>query len=317
MYDLIPPCGALHDVAPGDPWQPEPAARYNAVNELLRQENAFIPPQEEPKRPGRGDILYVSNISDKVLPVNSAVEIETWNAPEQVYGPSYRNIYAYGKPVENVRGFWGVALENIHPGMMGPVQVSGIAAVDVPEKDFEVTLDAYTMFERKVRQHYIFPGRDGRFHTGTWGGAEVIWANPRMPQVLVRLGARSNDYEGMFAVFENGDGTLTVKGGETDLVYGDNGADSAIIKDTLLPVEYVYAGDNGRVICLVARWDGKMWNCQVLSLKGRAQTLYIPGEQIYWELARYAGVRSDGTLLALQQLWTGGIINFQERYYIR
>ena len=316
MYDLIPPCGALHDVAPGDPWQPEPAARYNAVNELLRQENAFLPPQTEQKRPGRGDILYVSNISDKVLPVNSAVEIETWNAPEQVYGPSYRNIYAYGKPVENVRGFWGVALENIHPGMMGPVQVSGIAAVDVPEKDFEVRINPNSIVEHKVRQSYIHPGRDGRFHPGTWGGAEVIWVNPRMPQVLVRLGVRSNDYEGMFAVFENGDRTVTVKGGETDLLYGVNGTALSIVEDTVLPVEYNYAGQNGRTICLAAKWDGKRWNCQILSLKDWAQSLYIPGEQIYWELARYAGVRSDGTLLALQQVWTGGIINFRDRYYI-
>ena len=64
MYDHIPYSGVLHDVAPGDPWQPEPAALYNAVNELLRQEHA---PSQAPPLPQwiSECTLYVCNSSDR------------------------------------------------------------------------------------------------------------------------------------------------------------------------------------------------------------------------------------------------------------
>lgn len=301
-------------VSPGDVWKPN-AAKENALTDML---NAFgsMNPGSSMGFSGSQDVIFIINNSDSIIPRNNPVEILTTGAPETVQAPSHRFILAYGKPLENPHSFWGVAKEYIYPGKAGRVQISGVAALEVEEKDFEVRINPNSIVERKVRQSYIHPGRDGKFRLSTWGGAEVIWVNTRMPQVLARLGVRSNDYEGMFAVYENGDGTLTVKGGETDLLYGVNGTALSVVEDTVLPVEYNYAGQNGRTICLAAKWDGKRWNCQILSLKEWAQSLYIPGEQIYWELARYAGVRSDGTLLALQQVWTGGIINFRDRYYI-
>ena len=55
MDTLTPSLGIFNDVLPGDPWQPEPAARYNAVNELLRQEH-FTPPRRPFMEPGRIDL---------------------------------------------------------------------------------------------------------------------------------------------------------------------------------------------------------------------------------------------------------------------
>lgn len=315
MYNLIPPYGTLQDVVPGDPWQPESAARYNAVNELLRQEPLAAFPQQVKFKDG--NVLYICNVSDRQLSARSAVQIDSDFAPSNVPGPNFRNICAYGKPVENIHCFWGVALENIPPGMSGEVQISGIAAVDIPETDFEITLNDQTSWRRKIRQNFVFPGLDGKFHCSTRGGAEIVWFCDRSETALVKLGVRSQDYNGMFAVIENGDGTLTVRGGETDLIPGSAGRNMGFIEDTVIPVKFSPHHNNGSYICLVAKWKNQQWELEVVSTKDGAYTLYIPGEQIYWELARYDDVSRDGkTLKGFQQLWTGGVINFRDRYFI-
>ena len=68
--------GIFNDVLPGDPWQPEPAARYNAVNELLRQER-FTTPAAPLWSRGELTCINVLNTSDQPLLFNRAVQIDT------------------------------------------------------------------------------------------------------------------------------------------------------------------------------------------------------------------------------------------------
>lgn len=321
MYDMIPQCGALQDVTPGDPWQPESAARYNAVNDLLRQ---------EPGSPIGGQILpehsectiTVCNVSNKEFRLYSAVQIETSYAPDEHY-LWHRNVRAYGKPVESGGDIvWGVALENIRPGKSGPVQISGAALIKDPLGVYEDTYreNPYAVGSgnvfRKVRNNFIFPGMDGRYHFGK-RGARIIWYCKPTGYVLVHLNSQyDKGYTGMFAVLENGDGTLTVKGGETDLKPTwsaglDPSGTMGFINDTVLKVE----GTSGRVIALQATLTKGTWKLEVISVKN-SQECYVPGEKIYWELARYSKVGKDGYLEDFQQLWQGGMINFRDRFYI-
>lgn len=312
MYDLIPPYGALYDVLPGDPWQPESAARYNAVNELLRQEHT---PPPSPVFPGGSEqILNVLNVSEKEILINSPVQLDTSFAPvEEDYRISQRNFFACGKPVENLSSIWGVALENIRPGQSGTVQMSGIALLEQPKGFLERTIK-----ERIVRNNYIFAGLDGNYHFGQRGRAEVIWFEPYSNCVLVQLGSEKGyQYTGMFAVLENGDGTFTVKGGETDLIEtyyeGQHYTGNASINDTVIPVEGKY--NEGKNVLLLAKLAGPQWQLEVKLAGSDIADYYIPGEQIYWELARYSGVDEYGYVFDFQQLHQGGVINFRERYY--
>ncbi|MBQ9754508.1 MAG: hypothetical protein IJV93_07145 [Lentisphaeria bacterium] len=321
MYDMIPQCGALQDVLPGDIWQPEPAARYNAVNDLLRQEQA------DPGVPvpvtGSECIITVCNATEKTFSIGSAVQLDTSFVPDpEDTRLWHRNIRAYGRPVENEYSIWGVALDNIHPESSGPVQISGAAMIRNPLGEFEKSYkyNYYAGTSRTVRNNFIFPGRDGRYHFGKRGGAEVIWYDKYSGWTLVRLGAKDHSYTGMFAVIENGDGTLTVKGGETDLTHSgtvtvpESGSEF-FVPDTVIKVEGGQA--DGRVIVLQATYNtaDQPWKLEILA-SDYLPHCYEPGKKIYWELARYSGVDHYGYLVDFQQLWQGGMINFRDRYYI-
>ena len=319
MYDLIPPYGMLQDVVPGDPWQPESAARYNAVNELLRQERSPAASQFRP--PGESELLlWVCNSSDKLLPIHSPVQIDSSFVPDSSCRLTRKSLYAFGKPMENLYGFWGIAQENIAPGQAGPVQVGGLALIEDACGFYEKNYTTVDESVYKVRNTFIFPGLDGKFHFGRRGSAEVIWHCAANNRTLVRLGAPCREYTGMFAVLENGDGTLTVKGGETDLYEPDiaylSYRPGVSIGDTILPVE----GNQyyGRTVVLVATLDKhSYWHLSVALTEANRSDLYIPGEQIFWELARYASVSKEGYLQDFQQLHQGGIVNFKERFYIQ
>ena len=117
MYDLIPPYGTLDDLLPGVPRQPEPAERYNALNELLKQE-----PQPQPVMPffsETGSMVKVCNASDETLTVSSIVQIDTDFINDSSYIVTPRNFYLFGKPVEKLNGIWGIALDNIPPRTVG------------------------------------------------------------------------------------------------------------------------------------------------------------------------------------------------------
>jgi hypothetical protein len=227
--------------------------------------------------------------------------------------------------VENEYGVWGVALEDIHPDGVGRVQVTGAVMIhnvqgDLERDDYSGGYGTDGDGKRVIKNRFIFAGKDGQYHLGQRGRAEVIWHCSRSGWTLALLGCqRESFYTGMFAVIENGDGTLTVKGGATDLT--DN-AHSAIgtasqyyVDDTVLNIE----DRDGRIILLQATFNTDFfhsWDHKIVSVKDIREDNYIPGKKIYWEIARYTSVDKFGYIQGFEQLWQGGMINFRDRYYI-
>ena len=312
MYDLIPPYGALNDVVSGSPWQPEPAARYNAVNELLKQEHWTLP--AEHAFSGGRPVLKVCNSSESELSAGSPVQIDTDFINDSSYSVHRRNFYVFGRAVEKIHRFWGIALDNIPPGAWGEVQIGDLILVEPPRGEYEYTENS-PYGKKLIRNDFLFAGTDGALHFGQRGEAEVVSFCPNNRKTLIRLGVRDREYSGMFSVAENGDGTLTVKGGETDLhatyTASANYQGGSFTGDTVIP-----ARNRGTVVCLTARLEGEKWQLEIAQADNDPTSLYEPGVRLYWPLARYSGVDEWGYLRGFRQLWQGGVINFSERYYV-
>jgi hypothetical protein len=310
MNEMIPPYGFLNDVLPGDPWQPEPAARYNAVNELLKKE--YFPEQGKGFffRQGSSGFLTVKNTSAQEIVIGSAVKIDTDHAVTGFSRISFSDPFVCGQPMTDGKGFWGLAAEKIAPGHAGVVQVSGVAVI-------RNLKGAYNFPDRPVdttwkRNEYVFTGKDGSFHLGSHGRGRVLFYDKDSSCAVVLLGECPHAYDGMFAVSDNGNNTLTVKGGITDLdkFYS---SDSAFEEKTLAVVT---ASSEWHYVCLIATWSNYRWKLSVDIHRYPDNYFYIPGEKIFVPLARYMGTKDDGYVRDLVQLHQGGIVNFRERYYI-
>lgn len=117
----------------------------------------------------------------------------------------------------------------------------------------------------------------------------------------------SASYNGMFAVTDNGDGTATIKGGLAQIEFA--GVPKYIEDAT---VAYYY----GYHICLIARRDGfrEAWKLSFVSVEtGDDKYLYVPGTQMYFELAGPSWIDDHASLV---QYWQGGMIRFSDRYYV-
>ena len=311
MYTVTPAGGTFNDVLPGDPWQPEPAARYNAVNELLRQES-FTTPDAPPWSRGELTCVNVLNTSDRTLLFNRAVQLDSEFARSQDK-IDYSNLYACGRPVENEEGFWGVALENIEPGHSGMVQVNGIICLRHVWGEYSVP-DPVNPSKTFCRNNFIAAGVDGVYHLVNRGQARVIWYCVEQESAIVMLNCHGYFYDGMFTVLDNGNGTLTVKGGMTDLPTASYSSDVCILEDTIIPV---YAIVRTTYVCLTAvRKSNGGWNLSVAQTgRPNGSDLYSPGERIVWPLASYIDISGVGHVRGLVQLHQGGAVNFRDRYY--
>jgi hypothetical protein len=310
MNEIIPPYGFLNDVLPGDPWQPEPAARYNAVNELLKKEFSTGQSKGFFFHQSSSGFLTVKNTSDKEIVSGSAVKIDTDCAVTGFSRIAFNDPFVCGHPMTDSKGFWGLASEKIAPGHAGVVQISGAAVI-------RNLKGAYTFPDKPVnttwkRNEYVFTGNDGTFHLGSHGRARVLFYDKDSRCAIVLLGECSPAYDGMFAVSDNGDDTLTVKGGITDLDKFYSSASS--FAETTLPV--VIHNSEWHYVCLIAAWSEGRWQLSVDIHRYPDSYFYIPGEKIFIPLARYMGARDDGYVRDLVQLHQGGIVNFRERYYI-
>ena len=311
MYDLIPPYGNFNDVLPGDLWQPEPAARYNAVNELLRRESMAV----QPTAPAVNShcLLQIFNPTENPFPPGSPVQTDTFFAPEGYGHIDRRNLHAYGRPVGDERAVWGVALEEIRPLHSGPVQMAGVALLkDIQGKYYNAIelRNGSELIESK--NNFIYAGLDGKYHLAQWGRAEILWYDEWSRDAVVLLGGRRYPYSGMFAVTDNGNRTLTVKAGETDL--SGYPAGMARIDDTVIPA--TVSGQDNYISLNASRLNGERYYWQLEVKHGDAPNAhYVPGEVMCWDLARYRGIDDSGHIYDLVQLWQGGPINFKDRYY--
>ena len=312
MYTEIPTYGTFSDVLPGDPWQPEPAARYNAVNDLLRQEN-FMSPGTPYGTRGDSCCINVLNTSDKIIYFNRGVQIDSEfaGAEEQI---DHANLHACGRPVEDEKGFWGLSLEEIEPGKSGMVQLTGVACLRNVWGEYRIP-DPANPSRFLGRNDFVTAGRDGIFHLTTRGQARVIWHQLEQARAVVVLNCHSYFYDGMFTVLDNGNGTLTVRGGITDLPVTPYGNEINILEETIIPVRpRIYP----TYVCLTGerKSDGG-WKIAIeSSVTANGTDLYTPGERIVWPLARYVDVNSFGHVRGLLQLHQGGEIHFRERYYV-
>ena len=291
MKDIPLPVEALNDVLPGSPWQPEPAARYNALNALLRQE--VLPGFPDPApTPGNETLLPVRNITDEILPGGKAVEI--CPDPRADLAVNFHLPVLFGRAVADEGHCWGIATENILPGRSGLVQVGGAAVV------------------RNVRgtpDRFVIPKPDGYFHFSSGGRAEVLYHNSLTPSdaVIYLGGGGAAGYSGMFGVTENEDNTVTVGGGMAITTFGEG---PKTVEGTTLRKT---ASDRLQLVLLNARLTGATWSL-FFSIGEGMYSGYIPGEQICWPLARLTSGGSPPR--SFVQLWQGGVIDFSSRYYL-
>jgi hypothetical protein len=117
------------------------------------------------------------------------------------------------------------------------------------------------------------------------------------------------EYDGMFAVTVNEDGTASVKGG---WVFIEHNALPHYVGDAIIP--YLV----GNWVCLVARkpgirdpWELFFTSCTPMDLPN----LYVPGTQMYMEIAG-PRTRDNAPAVLLVQYWQGGAVRFAERYYV-
>lgn len=292
MKDIPVPVEALNDVLPGSPWQPEPAARYNALNALLRQEGSALPAEPAPCR-GSEVLLPVCNITDELLPGNKAVEI----SPDPRPGTGINSLrpMLFGQAVSEECRFWGIATEDIAPGHGGLVQVGGAAVI----RSVHGTPD-----------RYIVPKPDGYFHFASTGRAEVIYrtSSSLLPDAMIYLGGGGNEggYTGMFRVTENGTESVTIGGGMVILSFNEQ-----II--SMEGATLSRPGFSGPVYVLLnAVRTGGTWNTY-FSVEGASLSAgYVPGERICWQLARL----TYGDRYPFVQMWQGGVIDFTTRYFL-
>ena len=291
MNDIPVPVEALNDVLPGSPWQPEHAARYNALNALLRQEERS--PSAGPVSSGNGEILLpVRNITGEVLPGNKPVEICV--DPPSGDGINFRRPILFGRAVSDGSLFWGIATEDIAPGYGGLVQVSGVAVLESV---------------RGTPARYVVPKPDGLYHFSSTGRAEVLYRTDYLtyPTAVVYLGggAGGSTYNGMFAVTENEDRTVTVGGGLAITTFSEA---PKTVEGTTLP-----APDRSKLLFLLlnARLESGTWRFSFSIEESSTVKGYVPGEQICWHIARLTG--GD---YSFAQLWQGGVIDFSSRYYL-
>jgi len=293
MKDIPIPAEALSDVLPGSPWRPEPAARYNALNALLRRE------EEEPVSPvtgsGIGELTVpLFNISEEDLPAEKPVEFVA--DPREGRQADAFSPLTFGRPVTAEEDIlWGIARENIAPGHIGSVQIGGIAAV------------------RGVQgspARFVTVRPDGRFHFAETGRAEVLYRTGVTNDALIFLGgAGSASCGGMFAVHENSDGSIGVAGGVVRV--GETGL--CEVEPATLPRPERVSGWHYYVLLLARREadNGREWRF-FFSVGDDPEAGYIAGEQLCWPLARLAGGPREPFL----QLWQGGMIDFSLRYYL-
>ena len=294
----IIPSEVLNDVFPGDQWQPEPAARYNAVNALLRQ--GYSPQRTEYcGLQDQGGVVNLLNVSDTLLPVYGPVELILSGRADNII--DFRNPMIYGGPVKNIDCRWGVALENIEPGHAGPVQISGITFLHGVEK---------------AADHFVtvipLPNGGAQYEFAGQGRAEVLYADD-YKRAVISLGtsAARYSYDGMFAVKDNGSGSFTIKGGITDIDDSSKPGQHFIDDMTITPPD----SDKLVYILLVASFEAGSWKLSYKTTED--ENYYIPGRQIFWHLAYYRGFdHSTGFARDLTQLWQGGMICFRDRFYI-
>lgn len=317
--------GQFKKVSPGDVWRPN-AEKENALSDLLNRFSGASPGIMLPNSSYDGSILTVQNVANYTLDYNKAVELVMDNEFDKT---DINSICVPGKPVEDEECFWGIALDNIPPGKIGRVKISGVHYL--PEvwgaRSYQIS---YNGNPEPFYQNYINPRKDRAFELNNRGRARVLWWQttrkenqgniPKAGRAVVLLNTPdSYIYDGMFAVKDKGNGNLFVKGGLTDLVLGQFADKVATLEDSEVSINP--HNDPMYVHLVATKGNGGIydWTLKVVnSVTANGMEMYHPGQTMVWPLARYNsatnynGHYSPVNLIQIQY----GPVNFRERYYL-
>lgn len=152
------------NVSVGQEWAPEPAERYNAVNALLSQFGATGTGHAARSIADRA-VFTAVNRDEKAFQEGIAVEALSAEMEDGELVP----VKTSGT---GTAALWGVALSTLEPGDIGPVLLSGVAAVRL-----SAALPAGTKF--------VEPGDGGSFKAASGGRAQVIASQGNTALVLL------------------------------------------------------------------------------------------------------------------------------------
>lgn len=199
------------NVSVGQEWAPEPAERYNAVNALLSQFGATGTGHAARSIADRA-VFTAVNRDEKAFQEGIAVEALSAEMEDGELVP----VKTSGT---GTAALWGVALASLEPGDIGPVLLSGVAAVRL-----SAALPAGTKF--------VEPGDGGSFKAASGGRAQVIASQGNTALVLLGgAGAGASDLGVLVsgpsggygpavwrAITVNPDGTWTATGEEVPVI---------------------------------------------------------------------------------------------------
>lgn len=152
------------NVSEGQNWKPEPYQRYNAVNALLSQFGATGTGHAARSIADRA-VFTAVNRDEKAFQEGIAVEALSAEMEDGELVP----VKTSGT---GTAALWGVALASLEPGDIGPVLLSGVAAVRL-----SAALPAGTKF--------VEPGDGGSFEAASGGRAQVIASQGNTALVLL------------------------------------------------------------------------------------------------------------------------------------
>lgn len=114
------------DKVPGEIWQPESAARYNAVNAMLRNAGNAAGNEAE----GNSYcLLDFCNASSSVIPAFSAAAVAGDHGDSDLrcrFSRQHGAAVVDAQPAEDDSLPWGIALDTVEPGKTGVMAVCGI-----------------------------------------------------------------------------------------------------------------------------------------------------------------------------------------------
>ena len=187
---------AYPHISPGDKFRPN-AEKENAISRLLdkAQGPAFI---QSAFLPEERSVSLAINVSGDVIPAGSPVELV--KDPE---GESASLIETPAILVTKKRngssGLWGIALEELQAGALGPVQLHGVSICTEVQGE---------------KLDFVDANENGFFYSNS-GAARVLKSNAEEKSALVFLGGAWG-YDGFFAVQFDGETFSVVDGGDPD-----------------------------------------------------------------------------------------------------
>ncbi|MBR7130400.1 MAG: hypothetical protein IKC82_00215 [Lentisphaeria bacterium] len=117
---------SFQDVSPGDPWQTEPAVRYNAVNYLLRSFAGEVPEEKEMSDFRLVDFINSSSDTIRAFTAVAIIQDEYNGSPEELQSRFGGYTCVRGIPAVDDSCHWGITLEDVQPRQTGTMTLTGL-----------------------------------------------------------------------------------------------------------------------------------------------------------------------------------------------